>query len=60
MDVYRDEVFGPLLVVLRAESFDEALEIVNGNPYGNGAAIFTNDGGIAREFRNRVTAGWSA
>ncbi len=57
MDVYRDEVFGPLLVVLRAESFEEALEIVNANPYGNGAAIFTNDGGLAREFRNRVTAG---
>jgi malonate-semialdehyde dehydrogenase (acetylating) / methylmalonate-semialdehyde dehydrogenase len=57
MDVYRDEVFGPLLVVLRADSFDEALAIVNGNPYGNGAAIFTNDGGLAREFRRRVTAG---
>lgn len=57
MDVYRDEVFGPLLVVLRAESFDEALEIVNDNPYGNGAAIFTNDGGLARAFRTRVTAG---
>ncbi len=57
MDVYRDEVFGPLLVVLRAESFDEALGIVNGNPYGNGAAIFTNDGGVAREFRNRVSTG---
>jgi malonate-semialdehyde dehydrogenase (acetylating)/methylmalonate-semialdehyde dehydrogenase len=57
MDVYRDEVFGPLLVVLRAESFEEALEIVNANPYGNGAAIFTHDGGLAREFRNRVTAG---
>jgi len=57
MDVYRDEVFGPLLVVLRADSFEEALGIVNDNPYGNGAAIFTNDGGVAREFRNRVTAG---
>jgi malonate-semialdehyde dehydrogenase (acetylating)/methylmalonate-semialdehyde dehydrogenase len=57
MDVYRDEVFGPLLVVLRAQSFDEALAIVNANPYGNGASIFTNDGGVAREFRTRVTAG---
>jgi malonate-semialdehyde dehydrogenase (acetylating) / methylmalonate-semialdehyde dehydrogenase len=57
MDVYRDEVFGPLLVVLRATSFEEALTIVNANPYGNGAAIFTNDGGVAREFRTRVTAG---
>jgi malonate-semialdehyde dehydrogenase (acetylating)/methylmalonate-semialdehyde dehydrogenase len=57
MDVYRDEVFGPLLVVLRADSFEEALTIVNANPYGNGAAIFTNDGGVAREFRTRVSAG---
>jgi malonate-semialdehyde dehydrogenase (acetylating)/methylmalonate-semialdehyde dehydrogenase len=57
MDVYRDEVFGPLLVVLRADSFEDALAIVNANPYGNGAAIFTNNGGVAREFRTRVTAG---
>ncbi len=57
MDVYRDEVFGPLLVVLRADSFEDALAIVNANPYGNGAAIFTNDGGTAREFRTRVAAG---
>ncbi|MFM9140943.1 MAG: aldehyde dehydrogenase family protein, partial [Solirubrobacterales bacterium] len=57
MEVYRDEVFGPLLVMLRAGSFDEALELVNANPYGNGAAIFTAVGGAAREFRNRVQAG---
>ena len=57
MEVYRDEVFGPLLVMLRAGSFDEALDLVNANPYGNGAAIFTSDGGAAREFRNRVQAG---
>jgi malonate-semialdehyde dehydrogenase (acetylating)/methylmalonate-semialdehyde dehydrogenase len=57
MDVYRDEVFGPLLVVLRADTFEQALQIVNSNPYGNGAAIFTNDGGLARQFRSRVSAG---
>jgi malonate-semialdehyde dehydrogenase (acetylating)/methylmalonate-semialdehyde dehydrogenase len=57
MDVYCDEVFGPLLVVLRADSLDEALAIVNANPYGNGAAIFTNDGRAARTFRSRVTVG---
>jgi malonate-semialdehyde dehydrogenase (acetylating)/methylmalonate-semialdehyde dehydrogenase len=57
MDVYRDEVFGPLLVMLRAASFEDALELVNANPYANGAAIFTADGGAAREFRNRVDAG---
>ena len=57
MSVYREEVFGPLLVLLRAPSFDEALELVNANEYGNGAAIFTSDGGAAREFRHRATAG---
>ncbi|WP_354697943.1 Putative 3-oxopropanoate dehydrogenase [Paraconexibacter sp. AEG42_29] len=57
MDVYKDEVFGPLLVILRAASFEDALALVNANPYGNGAAIFTADGGAAREFRSRVTAG---
>jgi len=57
MSVYREEVFGPLLVLLRAASFDEALELVNANEYGNGAAIFTSDGGAAREFRHRATAG---
>jgi malonate-semialdehyde dehydrogenase (acetylating) / methylmalonate-semialdehyde dehydrogenase len=57
MDVYHDEVFGPLLVMLRVASFAEALALVNANPYGNGAAIFTSDGGAAREFRSRVTAG---
>ncbi len=57
MSVYREEVFGPLLVLLRAGSLDEALELVNANEYGNGAAIFTSDGGAAREFRHRATAG---
>lgn len=57
MDAYREEVFGPLLVLLRAPSFEAALELVNANPYGNGAAIFTADGGAAREFRSRVSAG---
>ncbi len=57
MDVYADEVFGPLLVMLRSDSFEDALALVNANPYGNGTAIFTGDGGAAREFRTRVTAG---
>ncbi|HVP01932.1 MAG TPA: CoA-acylating methylmalonate-semialdehyde dehydrogenase [Solirubrobacteraceae bacterium] len=57
MGVYRDEVFGPLLVLLRASSFEDALALVNANEYGNGAAIFTADGGAAREFRHRVRAG---
>ena len=57
MSVYRDEVFGPLLVMLKADSFDSGLDLINANPYGNGAAIFTADGGAAREFRSRVQAG---
>ncbi|HWT25394.1 MAG TPA: CoA-acylating methylmalonate-semialdehyde dehydrogenase [Solirubrobacteraceae bacterium] len=57
MAVYRDEIFGPVLVMLRAETFDEALDLVNRNPYGNGAAIFTADGRTAREFESRVQVG---
>jgi len=54
---YRDEIFGPVLSVLRATDYDEAMATVNGNPYGNGAAVFTRDGGAARRFRDDVEAG---
>jgi malonate-semialdehyde dehydrogenase (acetylating) / methylmalonate-semialdehyde dehydrogenase len=57
MSIYQDEIFGPVLSVVRAESYDEALELVNANPYGNGTAIFTNDGGAARRFENEVEVG---
>ncbi|GJF10261.1 methylmalonate-semialdehyde dehydrogenase (acylating) [Mycolicibacterium cyprinidarum] len=57
MSVYTDEIFGPVLSVLRVETFDEAMELVNSNPYGNGTAIFTNDGGAARRFQNEVQVG---
>jgi malonate-semialdehyde dehydrogenase (acetylating)/methylmalonate-semialdehyde dehydrogenase len=57
MSVYADEIFGPVLSVLRVESYDEALDLVNANPYGNGTAIFTNDGGAARRFQNEVEVG---
>jgi malonate-semialdehyde dehydrogenase (acetylating)/methylmalonate-semialdehyde dehydrogenase len=57
MSVYTDEIFGPVLSVLRVETYDEALELVNSNPYGNGTAIFTNDGGAARRFQNEVQVG---
>ena len=57
MAVYRDEIFGPVLSVVRAATFAEALEIVNQNQYGNGAAIFTRDGGAARQFQSEVTCG---
>jgi malonate-semialdehyde dehydrogenase (acetylating)/methylmalonate-semialdehyde dehydrogenase len=53
MSVYADEIFGPV----RVESYDEALDLVNANPYGNGTAIFTNDGGAARRFQNEVEVG---
>ncbi len=51
MDVYRDEIFGPVLCVVRVESFEEAVRLVDENPYGNGTAIFTRDGGAARRFQ---------
>ncbi|GAA1106076.1 CoA-acylating methylmalonate-semialdehyde dehydrogenase [Nocardiopsis composta] len=57
MDVYTTEVFGPLLVVLRAADLDEAIDLVNANPYGNGTAIFTGDGEAARRFQRRVKVG---
>ncbi|HKA03884.1 MAG TPA: CoA-acylating methylmalonate-semialdehyde dehydrogenase [Acidimicrobiales bacterium] len=51
MDVYTDEIFGPVLDVVRVDTYDEALKLVNDNPYGNGTAIFTRDGGAARQFQ---------
>jgi Ca2+-binding RTX toxin-like protein len=57
MSIYTDEIFGPVLSVVRAGSYDSALELVNANPYGNGTAIFTNDGGAARRFQHEVEVG---
>jgi malonate-semialdehyde dehydrogenase (acetylating) / methylmalonate-semialdehyde dehydrogenase len=57
MSVYTDEIFGPVLSVIRVETYDEALALINSNPYGNGTAIFTNDGGAARRFQNEVEVG---
>ncbi len=57
MSIYTDEIFGPVLSVLRVDSYEEALELINANPYGNGTAIFTNDGGAARRFENEVQVG---
>ncbi|WP_433326632.1 CoA-acylating methylmalonate-semialdehyde dehydrogenase [Spirillospora sp. CA-294931] len=57
MDAYRDEIFGPVLSVVRVASYEEALELISANPYGNGTAIFTNDGGAARRFQNEVEVG---
>jgi malonate-semialdehyde dehydrogenase (acetylating)/methylmalonate-semialdehyde dehydrogenase len=57
MSVYRDEIFGPVLSVLRPQSFAEAIDLVMAHEYGNGTAIFTRDGDAAREFANNVNVG---
>jgi malonate-semialdehyde dehydrogenase (acetylating) / methylmalonate-semialdehyde dehydrogenase len=57
MRIYTDEVFGPVLVMVRADSLDEAISLVSANRYGNGTAIFTNDGGAARRFQHEVEVG---
>jgi malonate-semialdehyde dehydrogenase (acetylating)/methylmalonate-semialdehyde dehydrogenase len=57
MDAYKDEIFGPVLSIVRVDTYDEALELVNVNPYGNGTAIFTRDGGVARQFQFDVNVG---
>jgi malonate-semialdehyde dehydrogenase (acetylating)/methylmalonate-semialdehyde dehydrogenase len=57
MSAYRDEIFGPVLSVVRADSYAGAMDVINGNPYGNGTAIFTNDGGAARRFTHEVEVG---
>jgi malonate-semialdehyde dehydrogenase (acetylating)/methylmalonate-semialdehyde dehydrogenase len=57
MDAYKDEIFGPVLSVTRADTYDQAVDLVNRNPYGNGVALFTRDGGAARQFIFEVEAG---
>ena len=57
MSIYREEIFGPVLSVVRVPSYDEGLQLINDHPYGNGTAIFTNDGGAARRFQDEVEVG---
>ena len=57
MDIYKEEIFGPVLSVVRSKTYDEALQLVMDNPYGNGTAIFTRDGDAARDFAARVNVG---
>ena len=57
MRIYKEEIFGPVLCVIRAKTFEEALQLVNDHEFGNGTAIFTRDGEAAREFTNRVQVG---
>jgi malonate-semialdehyde dehydrogenase (acetylating)/methylmalonate-semialdehyde dehydrogenase len=57
MKCYDEEIFGPVLSVVRVKTYDEALKLINDHPYGNGTAIFTRDGGVARQFQFDVEAG---
>ena len=57
MSVYKDEIFGPVLSVVRVDNYNQAAEMISSNPYGNGAAIFTRDGGTARQFQQDADAG---
>jgi malonate-semialdehyde dehydrogenase (acetylating)/methylmalonate-semialdehyde dehydrogenase len=57
MDCYRDEIFGPVLSVVRVDTYDEAMQLIDENPWGNGVALFTRDGGVARQFQFDVEVG---
>ena len=57
MTIYKDEIFGPVLVVLRAKTLDEAIRTINANPYANGTAVFTRSGGAARKFEREIEVG---
>ena len=57
MSIYQNEIFGPVLVIVRVDSFEQALSLVNRHQYGNGTAIFTRDGYTAREYSRQVTVG---
>jgi malonate-semialdehyde dehydrogenase (acetylating)/methylmalonate-semialdehyde dehydrogenase len=57
MEIYRHEIFGPVLSVMRVDHFQDAIDLINVNPYGNGTAVFTNDGGAARKFQNEIQVG---
>jgi malonate-semialdehyde dehydrogenase (acetylating) / methylmalonate-semialdehyde dehydrogenase len=57
MECYQDEIFGPVLTVTRVDTYDDALRLVNDNQYGNGTAIFTRDGGAARQYQFDVNVG---
>ena len=57
MTIYRDEIFGPVLIVLRARDYDEAIQLVNRNPHANGTAVFTGSGALARRFQHEIEVG---
>ena len=57
MTVYTDEIFGPVLSIVRLDHYEDAIKLINDNPYGNGTALFTNDGGAARKFQQEIEVG---
>jgi malonate-semialdehyde dehydrogenase (acetylating)/methylmalonate-semialdehyde dehydrogenase len=57
MKCYKEEIFGPVLVTLNVDTLDEAIALINRNPYGNGTAIFTTNGATARKFTNMIDVG---
>jgi malonate-semialdehyde dehydrogenase (acetylating)/methylmalonate-semialdehyde dehydrogenase len=57
MKVYDEEIFGPVLVCVNVDTLDEAIKLVNANPYGNGTAIFTNSGSAARKYQHEIDVG---
>jgi malonate-semialdehyde dehydrogenase (acetylating)/methylmalonate-semialdehyde dehydrogenase len=57
MTIYQEEIFGPVLSMVRVEHYEDAIRLINENPYGNGTAVFTNDGGAARKFQNEIQVG---
>ena len=57
MECYREEIFGPVLVILSVDTLDDAINMINSNPYGNGTAIFTTNGATARKFTQEIDVG---
>lgn len=57
MRIYQEEIFGPVLCIMRVTDFDQAIQLINDNPFGNGVSLFTRDGGVAKQFASRVAVG---
>lgn len=57
MECYKEEIFGPVLVILEVDTLNDAIEMINSNPYGNGTAIFTTNGATARKFTQEIDVG---
>lgn len=57
MTCYKEEIFGPVLIILHADTLDDAINLINSNPYGNGTAIFTTNGATAKKFTEKIDVG---